>query len=182
MTVLRIDYNEVVAFLKSRGADRIPHIGGTLLPHLAGTCHLLRSWGDSAFLCLAGLCHTAYGTDGFPVPLCDLARRTELADLISPPAEQLVYFYASCDRSFLYPRIVDRQPARFRDRFTGAVFEPEPATYRDFLELTFANELDIFRRCGIDAQQTKDRWRSIMSPCQALVSEKAYACFLETLG
>ena len=176
------DYDRAHAFLMSRGADRIPHVGGTLLPHLAGTCALLKAWGNPAELCLAGLCHTAYGTDGFPVTLADRTQRTELGEVIGPAAEAIIYFYASCDRKHLYPQIARSQPVQFRDRFSGVVTEPDPALYRSFLELTFANELDIFRRCGVDSPRTAAQWRAILGPCRGLVSEAAYACFVETLG
>ena len=36
-------YDQVIAFLKSRSAERIGHVKGTLLAHLEGTCALLRS-------------------------------------------------------------------------------------------------------------------------------------------
>lgn len=71
-----------------------------------------------------------------------LAFRDELAAIIGTEAEQLVYFYASCDRRFTYRQLA--QPAGlFRDRFTGAVACPPLTLRRDFAELTVANELDI---------------------------------------
>ena len=85
-------YDQVIAFLKSRSAERIGHVNGTLLAHLKGTCALLLSWGSPVDLCLAGLCHTVYGPDGFPVQFLDISRRSELRRLIGPQAEELVFF------------------------------------------------------------------------------------------
>jgi hypothetical protein len=43
----------------------MPHLRGTLFDHLVATEDLLRSWSADEDLCQAGLCHAAYGTDGF---------------------------------------------------------------------------------------------------------------------
>jgi uncharacterized protein DUF6817 len=128
--------------LAERGAAGIAHPGGTLLAHLERVAALLEQWGARPTAQLAGLCHAWYGTDGFAVALGDVAHRDELAALIGAEAEQLVYFYASCDRRFSYRHLV--QPGGpFRDRFTGTVLCPPLALRRDFAELTAANELDI---------------------------------------
>jgi hypothetical protein len=128
--------------LASRGAAEIAHPGGTLLAHLLRVGALLDQWGTRPALRLTGLCHAWYGTDGFDAGLGSLAFRDELAAIIGTEAEQLVYFYASCDRCFTYRQLA--QPAGlFRDRFTGAVACPPLTLRRDFAELTVANELDI---------------------------------------
>jgi hypothetical protein len=132
----------ITAALASRGAARIPHPGGTLLAHLERVGALLDHWGARSVVRSAGLCHAWYGTDGFDAVLGDLAARDELAALIGADAEQLVYFYASCDRRFSYPQLA-QCTGLFRDRFTGTVLCPPVTTRRDFAELTAANELDI---------------------------------------
>lgn len=132
----------VTSALAARGAARIAHPGGTLLAHLKRVDALLDQWGARPTLRSAGLCHAWYGTDGFETALGDLASRTELTALIGEDAEQLVYFYASCDRRFSYPHLA-QQAGLFRDRFTGAVLCPTLPARRDFAELTAANELDI---------------------------------------
>jgi hypothetical protein len=133
-------------FLRSRSADAAPHVHSTLVDHLIGTERLLRRWGCRQELCLAGLCHAAYGTDGFAPHLVSWHQRDILAAAlgeVGPAVEEIVYFYASCDRSVLYPQIAADGPATFRDRFLGATFEPSELQLRDFADLTLANELDI---------------------------------------
>jgi hypothetical protein len=132
----------ITAALASRGAAGIAHPGGTLLAHLERVGALLGRWGARPAVRSAGLCHAWYGTDGFDAVLGDPTFRNELAALIGGDAEQLVYFYASCDRRFSYPQLAQRA-GLFRDRFTGATLCPAPAMRRDFAELTAANELDI---------------------------------------
>lgn len=128
--------------LASRGAAGIAHPGGTLLAHLQRVSALLGRWGARPEVRLAGLCHAWYGTDGFDAVLGGLALRDELVAIIGTQPEQLVYFYASCDRSFSYPHLA-KPAGLFRDRFTGAVACPPLTLRRDFAELTVANELDI---------------------------------------
>lgn len=133
---------DAVAYLRTLGAEEIEHPGGTLLQHLRRVSRLLESWGARRALQLAGLCHAFYGTDGFAPSLLPLDSRDELARRIGGEAEEIVYFYASCDRKVSY-----RDPAgesgTFRDRFTGRVFAPDQRHRRDFAELTAANELDL---------------------------------------
>jgi hypothetical protein len=155
--------------LASRGAAEITHPGGTLLTHLQRVSALLGQWGARSALRLTGLCHAWYGTDGFDAVLGSLAFRDELAAIIGTEAEQLVYFYASCDRPFSYPHLA--QPAGlFRDRFTGAVACPPLTLRRDFAELTVANELDIVgvnprarAKYGAGLLELFTSWRDLLS-------------------
>ncbi|WP_333777157.1 DUF6817 domain-containing protein [Streptomyces sp. IBSBF 3136] len=129
--------------LSARGAARAAHPGGTLLEHLHRVAHLLSTWGADPDVQLAGLCHAAYGTDGFDGSLLGTTERGALAELIGERAEALVYLYASCDRSAVYPRLGNGLPVDFRDRFTGREHTPAEADVRAILEITAANELDV---------------------------------------
>ena len=134
----------IESFLAAHGAEGMPHPGGTLLEHLIRVREQLAAWQTSADVQIAGLCHAAYGTDGFAPSLLDLADRAVLADLIGDRAEALVYLYASCDRGATYPRLGTGRPPAFRDRFSGAEFDPPGDDLRAFLAVTAANELDVF--------------------------------------
>jgi hypothetical protein len=176
-------YQDIVGFLESRSAAQVAHVGVTLLEHLQGTYELLREWGNSPDLCHAGLCHALYGTDGLQVALLDVQReRSVLADVIGRAAEALVYFYASCDRAFLYPQLGISEPLTFRDRFTGAIFEPDPAVFSAFMELTFANELEMFRRDPVLVERHQATWGTRFDRSQRYVSAPAVGCFLSVFG
>ncbi|NUU23068.1 MAG: hypothetical protein HOV68_16395 [Streptomycetaceae bacterium] len=162
--------------LRDLGAEDIAHPGGTLFDHLVRVHDLLTEWGADRTLRFAGLCHAFYGTDGFAVALYGLDRRPELAAAIGTEAEELVYFYASCDRSASYPGLAADDGA-FTDRFTGERYRPEPRLRRAFAELTVANELDIVRVNPAFGRSTPvddvDRgtlhdlflgWRTLLSP------------------
>ncbi|MEU6984963.1 DUF6817 domain-containing protein [Streptomyces sp. NPDC046324] len=155
--------------LIARGADGMDHPGGTLLAHLDRVEARLTAWGAREALRLAGLCHAFYGTDGFAGHLLPLERRAVLAAAIGAEAEELVYFYASCDRNVSYTEL-GNEDGRFRDRFTGETFIPTQRQRRDFAELTAANEVDVLRenrelwsRYGGGLLKLFTRWRSLLS-------------------
>ncbi|HEX4245144.1 MAG TPA: hypothetical protein VHY77_06225 [Acidimicrobiales bacterium] len=133
----------IVAFLRDGGADAILHPHGTLFEHLVGTEQLLRAWGCSDTVSLAGLAHAVYGTDGFSPHLLDWHERQQLVDLAGPEVESLVYLYACCDRAAVYPQLDRPGPVAFPDRFSGCTLEPSEAAVRDFVDLTLANETEI---------------------------------------
>jgi hypothetical protein len=173
------DYERVTSFLKSHSGEEIAHVNGKLLSHLEGTFDLLHGWGNSVHLCLAGLCHAVYGTTDFRASLVvDVSLRSQLRTLIGPKAEELVYLFASCDRPQLYPQIGRSSPVRFRDRFSGEVFVPDSSLFSSFLELTFANELEIARSNVGFVESTRSSFESLFKRCQGLVSEGAYAYFV----
>jgi hypothetical protein len=161
--------DQALKLLKSAGAETIDHPGGTLLAHLQRVSTLLATWNARPALVSAGLCHAFYGTDGFAVALLELDRRAVLAKAIGAEAEELVYFYASCDRKASY-RTLAEPDAVFTDRFTGERIQPSLHQRRDFAELTAANELDI---AAVSAQMREQygasllalftRWRSLLS-------------------
>jgi hypothetical protein len=136
-----------VKFLTEQGTADTPHLFGDLLAHLEGVEALVRAWGGTDLLALVALGHATYGTDGFAPHILELSRRPELVDVIGDDAEALVYFYASCDRGFFYPQLED--PAlsaaqlRFRDRFTAAETYPPAGDVRLFVDLTYANEVEL---------------------------------------
>lgn len=177
------DYQEVVAFLQSRSAGQVAHIAQNLFEHLQGTYALLREWGSPTDLCHAGLCHALYGTDGLPVALLDVrAERPALADVIGTAAEAQVYLYASCDRSYLYPQLGTTDRPSFRDRFTGDVFVPELAAFAPFMELTFANELDMFRSDPVLVEQHQATWGVRFDRSRPFVSDAAFGFFRGVFG
>jgi hypothetical protein len=142
MTVPR---RRALAFLRSGPACSISHRHGTLLDHLLATGEILGAWGATEELRLAGLCHAAYGTDGFSPHLLSWRRRADLVAVVGTAVEETVYLYASCDRSFLYPQLSRSGPVVFRDRFLHTTFAPSDSQLSDFVDLTLANELEIAR-------------------------------------
>lgn len=137
----------VLEFLRRHGAATTSHIFGDLLSHLVGVETLVRSWGGSDMLALAALGHATYGTHGFEPYILERDQRSELVDAIGPEAEALVYFYASCDRDAFYPQLTSSAIApgdlRFTDRFAATQSIPSPEYVTLFVDLTFANEVEL---------------------------------------
>ncbi|QXC59639.1 hypothetical protein KSP35_14745 [Aquihabitans sp. G128] len=135
---------EADALLVARGAGDLAHPGGNLLHHLQRTSDLLRGWEAPEATVLAGRCHAAYGTAGFPAALLALDERDVLRSAIGDEAEAIVHRYGSCDRAATYPTLATAEPA-FTDRFAGAVVELDADGWRSFALVSLANELDIVR-------------------------------------
>ena len=129
--------------LKQLGAGEFEHLNGSLINHLNNTQQLLHKWGASQVLCDAGLYHAAYGTAGFDSQVVALSKRKDITDIIGPAAEEIVYLYCSCDRSFVFENFNASTPIRFRDRFTNREFELTDEQAVQFCELTVANELEL---------------------------------------
>ncbi|MEV4705119.1 DUF6817 domain-containing protein [Actinoplanes sp. NPDC049316] len=166
--------DDVRAWLRERGAETIDHPGGTLYAHLGRVHDRLGALGHGRDVCLAGLAHAAYGTDGFDLTLCDPADRGPLRALVGARAEALIHTYGGCDRSATWDafgrtrRVVDRwsgQPVVLGDEDTTA-----------FADLSIVNELDvceqdprIAERHGSYFRTVFASWRAVASP--ALVEE-----------
>ena len=101
----------------------------------------LAALGQGPDLCLAGLTHAAYGTDGFGVTLLDLDRRETLRALVGPAAETQVYRYGAGDRGLTWRHLA--RTGELHDRFTGSVEALDPAGLRAFADLSIVNELDL---------------------------------------
>jgi hypothetical protein len=165
-------------FLDARAAEGVAHVTGTLAEHLQETEQLLRDWGNPRYICDAGLAHAVYGTSGFPLALLNPATdRGELVRLIGDEAEALVYFYASCDRAEVYPQIGGPEPLQFRDRFDGRIFTPPRPLLSAFMEVTFANELQIAAADATQAEAVLRLYGELFTRSRSLVSPQAYACF-----
>lgn len=161
--------------LKEFGAKELWHIHGDLEKHLEGTYDLLKSWGADESLCSAGLYHSIYGTSGFPQQLVELEQRHYIAQIIGQEAEELVYFYAACDRSFTYRQFSSTNKPLYKDRFTGKVFAPTEKKLEIFCELTFANELEIVRHDPHNGRHMIQ----VLEPLQEYVSANAIMSFRE---
>jgi hypothetical protein len=169
----RVNKFRVSDFLSER-ASGLPHPGGTLYEHLLRVERRLAEWGVAPEVQVAGRYHAAYGTDGFAPVLLDLADRGVLVELIGDRAEALVYLYASCDRVASYPRLrAGRRPA-FRDRFAGADLDPGEAELSAFLDITAANELDVFEHNEELATQYGPGMYRLLESVRARLSDAAW--------
>lgn len=162
------------ALLLGSGADALSHPGGTLLTHLDRVRAQLITWEARPALRLAGLCHAAYGTDGFPAALLPTGRRGDLAEVIGAEAEAIVYAYGSCDRAATYPGLAD-PGGPLHDRFTGTARALEPRLRRDLAELIAANELDLARQDPAFRERWGAELLELFTRLRPLLSEVAWS-------
>lgn len=127
--------------LQTLGAGEFEHFNGSLKKHLIGTYTMLNSWDAKPFISDAGLYHAAYGTDGFEEHMVSVTQRKAIGEIIGTQAEELVYLYCACDRSFFNENCLKTH--LYKDRFTNKTFKLDKQTISDFCELTVANELEI---------------------------------------
>lgn len=106
--------------LKNLNRRELLHVNGELISHLQNTYTYLRSWGNREVLCIAGLYYAVYSTDGYAKQLIDISHRSEIINLISIEAENIVYYYAyaACDRNYFYSQIGNKN-LFYRNRFTA---------------------------------------------------------------
>ena len=160
-----------LAWLVARGADRIAHLSGNLLEHLQRTARRLEAWGADPVLVAAGLCHAAYGTQGFPTALLRLDERAALRELLGHEAEAIVYAYCACDRAHALAGSCE-----LRDRFNGQHWLPSGRMSRQLAELTAANELDVVEHAPCDAAQLAGIG-ALIGRGAAHLSQAAWAAF-----
>ncbi len=137
-----------IEYLRSIECHLVSHSKRTLLDHLVGTHNLLQSWGASESLCLAGLFHSVYGTEGFHATLAGIPDRKIIINIIGKDAESLAWLFGiRTNQSFWEQiRVLTRQPDvsafTFANRLTG---QPVPCTKDELLHvinIVLANAID----------------------------------------
>jgi uncharacterized protein DUF6817 len=173
----------VVEWLRDQGAGSIEHPGGSLLDHLVRVHAKLSAWRLDRDVCLAGLCHAAYGTDGFTRSLLTTDERPVLVELVGQRAESLAYVYASCDRDLTYPSFSSTDAdVVIVDRFTGVHATPTHATVAAFCHITIANELDVLVHKDYRSTTFINWLRQISSDMAPWLNDDAIAECQLTLG
>jgi len=167
-------------WLRERGADAVPHAGGSLYDHLGRVHDRLAALGLDDDVRLAGLTHAVYGTDGFAVSLLDVADRAVLRTLVGARAELLVYRYGGCDRGHTWRALAGT--GVIRSRFTGAAQSPRPDELRAFVDLSIVNELDVAEHDRRIAAEHGDYFRDIFAGWAALASPSVIADAERVLG
>jgi hypothetical protein len=159
--------------LRALGADTFAHANGSLAQHLRNTAQLLDHWGNREAVCLAGLYHAVYGTDGITGALVGLRERGAIAATIGTEAEALAYLYGACARDVFHPRIGTPQQLRFADRFRGSEYAISERSLRDFCEITVANEIELARANERFRHKHRKALAHLFARMQGLVSGPA---------
>lgn len=160
-------------FLRATRAAVTEHPGGTLLDHMHRTGDALQGWNAKDWIVDAGRMHAAYGTDGFALPE-PLATRSVIRCVVGAGAEELVHRYGSCERTASYPSFVTDRPFLL-DRITKHRTPLDSRDVRALVELTVANELDVFAHAPQLAALHGDEMTRLFAAWRHLVSAPARA-------
>jgi hypothetical protein len=170
--------DQALSKLHELGAHQLQHLNGDLAQHLKGTYELLREWGNSEPVCLAGLFHAVYGTAGFPAALLSLDKRSDIAAVIGDEAEELVYLYGACDRDYTYSKLISHEEPNYRNRFTQESFSLPRLLLASFCELTLANELEIVLQSHKAREDCRAFFVPLFASFEGLVSPTAFEAYL----
>jgi hypothetical protein len=152
--------DDPVALLLEAGVGGTPHPSGMLLAHLRGTRDCLARWGCPRHVALAGLFHSAYGTELFPLESLDPADRARVRARIGADAEALAHLYSVMVRRSLHDALRAGPPYRVVDRRTGAALALDERQVAELLTLDLANRIEQLPRTPMSLwRMARDRRR-----------------------
>ncbi|MFJ6721769.1 MULTISPECIES: DUF6817 domain-containing protein [unclassified Streptomyces] len=130
------------------GLHKVAHQDETLLDHMFRACAILRDMKAGDHVCLAGLFHGVYGTEGLHndnVESIPQDKRVEVRAVVGPRVEEMIYRfsvmnYASLGKSFRNIMRPKGQPA-LKDRRTGEDIPLDREQFEDLLRLKLGDVL-----------------------------------------
>ncbi len=119
-----MDLDRAVRFIVERGAAGPVHNSHiTLLEHVLGTYRVLDRWGFDDDVMAAGLFHSVYGTQNFPIALATYDEREAVRAVAGVGGERLAYLFCIKESASLFE--LAESVARRRALHTSA--QPAPA-------------------------------------------------------
>ena len=152
--------DQLIDFLESLGASARAHTGRTFLEHCLAVGNILAGWDCRDDVCLAGVCHSIYGTETSRVSALGLDRRDQLRAITGDAAEELAYLNCAIDRRSLDLAMLSDPPSlRLRDRLTRSLVELPRATFDDLLRVHLADWIEQVPHSGIGAYRRDTQTR-----------------------
>lgn len=181
VTIVRIqsDLNAILSQLERFGISVTEHGQSDLLSHLKGTYAVLRNWDCPEYLCLAGLCHSIYGTESFSKTPATLDDREYVQTLIGKEAERLAYLFGAHRKETLWENLDRGNAFSVQDRFLDQVIHLSKVDVSDLIAITLANWLEQRPRSKAEHQfiRKEEFLRS-----KSFLPAKAYEAFIEAYG
>ncbi|MDJ0838406.1 MAG: hypothetical protein QNK37_17950 [Acidobacteriota bacterium] len=134
--------SKYLEFLKTANTDENPHSERSLTEHLIGCYNLLKEWGNTEDICLAGLFHSIYGTESYPLTTISAERRLEVKQVIGEKAENLVNLFCRSERSSFFTTIEDPSPL-IRDSDKDELVPITKEELKGLIELEVANVVEF---------------------------------------
>lgn len=128
-----------LALLRGFHADATEHSGRHLIDHLTGTWRLLDGWGNRRAVCRAGLFHSIYGTNSFPIRSAAVSDRPAIRAAIGDEAERLAFLFCTTDRPVSLLRALVHRQAELPDLVNGGTHAVSPAELAALIEIEVAN-------------------------------------------
>ncbi|MCB5181250.1 DUF6817 domain-containing protein [Streptomyces antimicrobicus] len=130
------------------GLHKIAHQDETLIDHMFRVCSILQHMKAAEHVCVAGLFHGVYGTEGLhndDVEAIPDARRTEVRAVVGPEIEQMIFnfsvmSYASLGKSFRKVMRPNGVP-ELKDRRTGEDIALDREQFLDLLRMKLGDVL-----------------------------------------
>lgn len=133
---------DLINKLREIGCDSTSHMNRNLLEHFQGTYQLLKKWGNSESVCLAGLFHAIYGTETFPNALVTLEKRQEISSVIGEEAEKLVYYYSILTRKTFIGNLSECNNFHIKSRLNEETIPITELEFRQLVEIFLADRLE----------------------------------------
>ncbi|HWJ63161.1 MAG TPA: hypothetical protein VNS19_14420 [Acidimicrobiales bacterium] len=161
-TELQPPTGERLALLKQLGFGELEHDSHVpFLAHLVGTRRVLAEWGERPAVCDAGLFHSAYGTEYFPVE--QAVDRAAVQAVIGTEAEEIAHAWCTIRRD----TIELGDPATVVDRTTEERIALAPQLLADVATLWAADTVEQIARMTPDERgfaTSLDRVLHLASP------------------
>ncbi|WP_413291357.1 DUF6817 domain-containing protein [Bdellovibrio sp. HCB337] len=138
--------------LERFGISTVSHSQESLLSHLKGTSRILHNWGCSEAICLAGLCHSIYGTESFLKVSATLDNREYVRNLIGTEGEKLAYLFGAHKKESLWKNLGLSDSFCVHDRFTDQQVIISKPELSGMITITLANWLEQRPRAQAEDQ------------------------------
>jgi hypothetical protein len=168
-----MDFDRAIRFLVERGAAAPEHNSGvTLLEHITGTYRVLERWGFSDDVLAAGLFHSVYSTQNFPLALASYDERSIVREIAGVDGERLAFLFCvkRSDSLFsLAARVTHGESGELRlaDWRTGETHAVSAHDVTALVNLVAANALEQAPRDGAtlhrDGPALRDASRLLVS-------------------
>lgn len=132
----------ILAALSRFGISYTAHSESTLISHLKGTFEILKRWDCENYICMAGLCHSIYGTESFSKASATLDNREFMKTLIGREAEELTYLFGAHQKESLWKNLDGADAFTLHDRFLDRPMIISNKSLSDLITLTLANWLE----------------------------------------
>jgi hypothetical protein len=148
-------------FLESIGATNKKHRYSSLAGHLLFTYDLLKAAGQSDDICLAGGCHSIFGTNAFKDACLPIEQHHVAQRVIGHDATLLSLLFSMIDRPAILESMVG-QPADLLPLRDGRQARVEPWHIGALCMIEAANLCDQY---GLDAYpKLKQLWSTVYTP------------------